>query len=185
MTQVFPREGWVLSGELSGGKVIKDTDQLVSARWTSHWSLGGPVNAKNHSASDIGSRPFVVIERFSACKHQFYGGNPQDMFLLGNHELSRSAVIMIPEGTKEETLQMEGFLGRVFKYSQDKKFEDCKKLIKEMGGVDFEFIGSPLVNDWRARLDGAECDSKSVLAPLFENRYIDFGAFIQSLFWVA
>jgi hypothetical protein len=157
--------------ELSGGKVIEDKDLLLAARWTSHWSLGGPVSSRNHSSSEIDKRAFVVIEDFAARKDKFYGGNPQDMFLLGNHQLSESAVIMIPEGTKEEEIQQGGVSGRLVKYNQNRKFENCRKLIKEMGGTDFEFVGEPLKNNWAARLEGSECDSKVLLAPFFENRF--------------
>lgn len=102
-TDVFPENGIMIAGELYPHR----KEMVVQARWTLHWTLNSVIHPENHTGinGEACKRKYCIIEPFAECQKQFYGGNFQDMMLLGDHSLSTQAIIFVPETELESRKQ--------------------------------------------------------------------------------
>jgi hypothetical protein len=87
----------------------KDDGQIIASerdfsrpyRVTLHWSTNGVtrvagaiVDGKRHFG--VPAR-YIIIEKISALKNSLWGGRFDDFYSIGDHELSKDAVLLVPE----------------------------------------------------------------------------------------
>jgi hypothetical protein len=76
-------------------------DAFPQTRTTSHWTVGTPVEDSSFSGvngkTDWSQQKIGIIEPAKYFKEQLYGGNHNDMFVIGPHVLSHEAIVFVPQ----------------------------------------------------------------------------------------
>lgn len=152
LTDFFPADGIVRASPSNSGRFGV----------TLHFSLGQPVI--NHAFGSWSKRKYGVVTSLKNLEPQLLNLFPQDSFVLGDLQLSKDAVIFVPEGDPIPQIPI-----RVVSYNPNQKTlkESIDAFIKNSGSMVFAAEG-PFGHS-ALSIDGKKIDPTEQLRSLFQD----------------
>jgi len=177
LTNKFPEGGTMIAGAAIGTR-IPPPNRAMPERSSLHFAWNKPVSVKATADRGMLKRKYAIIETFKALETKWYGGYHDDIVIIGNHKLSKDAIIFVPEG-ESESLEAENFntLATIISYPKESTgAKAAEEHIKNKLGITVKSVNPGTFRDWEIEITSEIKEAQikkahEIFKPILGNRH--------------
>jgi hypothetical protein len=172
LTDHFPKGGKMIAGATIGTTIIH-SKRAMPERSSLHFAWNKPVSVEATADRGMLKRKYAIIETFKALETKWYGGYHDDIVIIGNHKLSKDAIIFVPEG-ESESLEAENSntLATIISYPKESTgAKAAEEHIKKTLGITVKSVNPGTSRDWEIEINSDRVKAHAIFELIIGNRH--------------